>query len=266
MADRSAVYRVTSQTRLTPKELNRRFLDINARLDPLELQRLTEDEAMAVVLDRVLSRSEAVIASLRGQLLAITQLQWLTATSTTPAALVEAGELYLTVDATNRELFAPGPFAILTRAATPDAYAVVRTLAYDRLTGQWDIKVEALAGLEGEHDDWLIAAIAGSTLAQLTLLEEGRAVRDATLAAAEGVAGVGEQLALVEAARDDALGYRNQAETHRNDALAAAEAAGLARDDAQLAAASVELETILAAAAAADTVTLRRARALAIAL
>ncbi|MDZ4371540.1 MAG: hypothetical protein U1C74_08995, partial [Phenylobacterium sp.] len=149
MSDRSAIYRFRNTDRLTAAELNRRFLDINARLDPLEVLRLTEDEALAVVLDRVLSRSEAVIASLREQLLAITQLQWLTATSSTPAELEEAAELYLIVDAQSRALFAPGPFAILTRAATPDAYAIVSTQAYDRLSGQWDIKVEALAGIAG---------------------------------------------------------------------------------------------------------------------
>lgn len=240
MADRAAAYRFRDRDRLTAAALNARFLDINARVLGVEIERLSEDEAFAVVLDRVLSRSEDVISSLREQLLAITQLQWLTSTSSTPAALEADSELYLIIDEADRGLFAPGPFAVLTRAATPDEYAVVRTVAYDRESGQWDIAVEALEMDDEEHDDWLIAAIAGSTLAQLTLLEEGKAVRDVTIAAAAGVAGVAAQLAAVEAARDLTLGYRNTALEHRNDAQAARDLAIAAKDLAEAAAASVD--------------------------
>lgn len=251
MADRADVYRFTRKDRLTAEALNARFLDINARMLGVEIQRASEDEAFATVLDRVLSRSESVIASLRDQLVAITQLQWLTATSTTAAALELGAELFLVIEEQDRQLFAPGPFAVLTRAATPDEYAVVQTLGYHRETGIWDIAVEALAMDDQPHDDWLISAIAGSTLAQLTLLEDGKAVRDATIAAAAGVAGVGAQLAAVEAARnttlearDDALGYRNDASTARNAAIAAQEAAEAAAASVDAAAVDARLDKL----------------------
>lgn len=244
MADRATAYRFKRTDRLTAEALNARFLDLNTRVLGVEILRLAEDEAFAVVLDRVLSRSEDVIASLRAQLVAITQLQWLTATSSTMAVLAEDAELYLVVDEAGRELFTPGPFAVVSRAATPETYAVVRTLAYDRQSGQWDIQVESLVGDADPHDDWVIAAIAGSTLAQLSFLEEGRDIRDATIAAAAGVAGVAAQLAAVVAARDAtieaaglALGYRNAAQAARDLALQY-------RDAAQGAAASVDSATV----------------------
>lgn len=244
MADRADAYRFKPRDSLTHSALNARFLDLNARVLGVEIQRRSEDEAFGVVLDRVLARSEAVIASLRDQLLAITQLQWLTATSTTPAALEEEAELFLVIEDAQRELFSPGPFAVLTRTATAEDYAVVRTLAYDRETGIWDIAVEALQMDSDPHDDWLIAAIAGSTLAQLTLLEEARVVRNATIDAAAGVAGVGAQLALVEAARDLALEYRDAAQDHKVGAQDALAAALIAKAAAEAAAASLTFATV----------------------
>lgn len=270
MPDRADLYRWKSTDLLTVENLNKRFLDINARILGIEIPRASEDEAFAIVLDRVLSRSEAVIANLRDQLVAITQLQWLTATSATPATLAADAELYLVVDEASRELFTPGPFAVVTRAATPDDYAVVRTVAYDRENGQWDIQVEAVEGVAAEHDDWVIAAIAGSTLAQMALLEEGKTVRDATVAAAAGVAGVAAQLAAVEAARDATLAATALALGYRDAAQAARDLALQYRDEAQAFAVSLDPAAIMAAMTAADdqlkTFVIRRARALALAL
>lgn len=82
MPDRSKEYAWGPQEAFTRNALDRRFLDINSRVFGIELLRLTEDEAYQQVLDRVLSRSEGVISDLRSRLLAITELEWLTATST----------------------------------------------------------------------------------------------------------------------------------------------------------------------------------------
>ncbi|MBP6876558.1 MAG: hypothetical protein KBC34_00930 [Phenylobacterium sp.] len=178
MPDRSKDYAWGQQEPFTTQALDKRFLDINARVLLVEIARLTENEAFAVVQDRVLSRAEAVIAALRARLLEVTQLDWLTATSSTPVLLEETAEVAIEIPLDQRDLFAPGPFAVLTRIGSPADYAVVRTLGFDRTSGQWDVKIEAFTGSPGPHSDWLITAIAGSALAQYSLLADGRAYRD----------------------------------------------------------------------------------------
>lgn len=187
MPDRSKDYAWGSTEPFTTEALDSRFLDINNRLLLVEIARLTEDEAFTVVQDRVLSRSEAVISTMRDRLLEVTQLEWLTATSTSEILLAEAAEVSIEIPADQRGLFAPGPFAVLTRISSPNDYAVVRTLGFDRSNGQWDVRIEAFQGAPGPHSDWLITAIAGSALAQYALLDDGRAYRDQAQAARDVV-------------------------------------------------------------------------------
>lgn len=234
MPDRSKEYAWGPREPFTRDALDRRFLDLNSRVLGIEVLRLTEDEAYDQVLDRVLSRSEAVISELRRQLLAITELEWLTATSTTPVTLGEGVETALVISADQRGLFAPGPFAVLTRISSPDDYAVVRTLAYDRAAGQWDVRIETFTGDPGPHDDWLITAIAGSALAQYTLLAEARAIRDLVITARD--------LLLPAAAAVDA--DATAVELARQQTDADAQAAELARAAAQGFAASIDPDAI----------------------
>jgi hypothetical protein len=181
------LYRWAKNTPLVPQEFNKRFESVDTRLVGLEEVKIGWEVALATVQDRVLSRSEDVIASLRDKLLAITNLAWLTAHSATSATLAEGASVSLIIEPASRELFAPGPFAIVMRDAAPSAYAIVTTADYSRQTGQWDVRVETSTGLAGAHADWSIAAIAGSTLAQMTLLAEGKAARDDTIEALEDV-------------------------------------------------------------------------------
>ncbi len=140
---------------------------------------------LRTVSDRVLQRSEDVIAGLRGQLAQIIQLEWLTALSTSSLTLVEGETRALVVLADQRALFAPGPYAILTRTSTPDDYAIIRTLHYDRTLGQLDFEVVTRVGRPGPFADWQVAALAGSTLAQMSLLGVGKAARDLAVAACD---------------------------------------------------------------------------------
>ena len=162
---------------------NRRYRDLDNRLDPLERRAFSEDLVLQTVQDRVLARSEAVIASLRDQLVQITQLEFLTGHSGTERTLVEGQSISFIIDPADRALFAPGPWSVIGRDSTPDDYAIVRGLAYDRDLGQFDVTVFSVVGNPGPHHDWSIAAVAGSTLAQLVLLGQGKAARDAALAA-----------------------------------------------------------------------------------
>nr|USU31121.1 hypothetical protein NG677_17485 [Methylobacterium sp. OTU13CASTA1] len=178
------LYRWLPRTPITDTELNVRFESVDGRLVPLEAIVISWEQALAVVEDRVLQRSEDVIAGLRNRLVEITQLAWLTGRSGTSVVLATDTDVSLIIDEANRPLFTPGPFAVISRTSDPYAYAVVRTAGYDRTRGQWDIRVVAAAGdLATAYTDWSIAAVAGSSLSQMVWLAEGKTARDATLAA-----------------------------------------------------------------------------------
>lgn len=214
------IYRFKTDDLLTDEELNKRFKDLDGRLAKAEVARLSEDEAFAVVLDRVLGRSEAVIASLRDQLLEITQLQWLTAGSDTPQTLAVEAQFALSIIEEHRALFAPGPYALLSwTGGAPDDYAIVRTLAFDRQLGQWDVRVEAFVGDPGPWNDWQIAAVAGATLAQMALLDQGQADRADVVAKHEDIV---ERHADITAKHGQATAARDQALPARDQAVAAA--------------------------------------------
>jgi len=165
-------------------KLNPIFQSIDDRLFPLEAVVISWEQALATVQDRVLQRSEDVIAGLRNRLVEITQLAWLTGRSSTSVVLATDTDVSLIIDEADRALFTPGPFAVISRTADPYAYAIVRTLQFDRTRGQWDVRVVAAAGnLATAYTDWSIAAVAGSSLAQMVWLAEGKTARDATLAA-----------------------------------------------------------------------------------
>ncbi|MDP2214775.1 hypothetical protein [Phenylobacterium sp.] len=212
------IYRVTPDTDLTDELLNRIFRDLDDRLAKAEIARLSETQAFGIVLDRVLSRSEGVISSLRDQLLALTELQWLTARSDTPRTLEVGTSFALSIIDEDRALFAPGAFALLAwTTGAPDHYAIVSSLGFDRGIGQWDVKVEAFVGDPGPHAEWQISSVAGATLAQLALLTQGQDALAATVAARDVVTPKHEEVvnlyAEVLPASEQAIVARNQAVT-----------------------------------------------------
>lgn len=176
-------YRWGKREPITAEALTERFLGLHLRAQAMEALKVSYEEVLRTVSDRVLQRSEDVIAGLRGQLAQILQLEWLTALSTSLLTLVEGETRALVVLANQRPLFAPGPYAILTRTSTPDDYAIIRTLHYDRTLGQLDFEVVTRVGRPGPFADWQVAALAGSTLAQMSLLGVGKVARDAAVEA-----------------------------------------------------------------------------------
>jgi len=208
---------------------NRRFRLVDDRLVSLETLKIAWEEALRVVQDRVLSRSEDVIAALRDQLVSITQLEWLTAHSETARTLANDAVFSLEIIEADRPLFTPGPYSMLTRTTDPSTWAIVRTLGYDRQSGQWDVRVESFVGAPGPHSDWEIAAVAGSTLAQKAYLAQGEAARDEAASARDEA--VSARVTAV-AAKDVAVAAKDVAVAAKDVAVAAAEAAQAAAEGA----------------------------------
>ena len=182
MSTDDAFYRWGAREEISAENLTKRPMDLHLRVKALEAIGEAVEYIRRQVDDTVLAQAENVLAGLRAQLAAIVDLDWLTGTSTTSVALVAGQERALILPADERVLFAPGPFAVVQRISDPGVYAVVQTLNYDRGLGQFDFTVLTVAGAPGTYADWSIAAVAGSTLAQMTMLAQGQAARDAAAA------------------------------------------------------------------------------------
>lgn len=241
MATSDDFYRWGQKEPLSTPNLDKRFLDLALRLKPLESVVISWQAALAEVDAKVLTQTENVISGLRDQLASIVKLEWLTGTSSTSISLVEAAGRTLFLGDQDRALFAPGPFAVVQRVSDPTTYAIVQTAAYDGTTGQYDFTVVSTSGAAGPFSDWSVAAVAGSTLAQMNLLAQGQGARDTAVAAAGTTAAdrqaVETAAAAVEADRQAVDTAAGQVETKR--AEVAANAATVAQQVAEVDAAAI---------------------------
>jgi hypothetical protein len=193
------LFQLNSNTILDDALLNRILRALEARLKPLEEQKGSLDTAIEQVRQVGLARINEVLTPAIEGILDVQARGFLIARSSTPATLGNGNVLELTVDdEAERALFTPSPFTALTRAATVDDYAIARTVAYDQATGDYLCEVISFAGDPGPHEDWVIGALAGPTIAMLAMLAEGQAARDESVAAAETA--VGAKNTTVEAA------------------------------------------------------------------
>lgn len=231
LARSEGFYRFDRRTPLTDSELNRRFLDLHRRLQEVETSKLSDEALRQEVRDTVLRSSEAVIGALRDQLIDLTQLQWLTGVSSTPNALAADAVRVFEISAEDRALFAPGPWVLLSRELDAEIFAVARAQSYDRETGLFSVQISTLSdgAIEdpGPWSDWIIASLAGATLAQLQYLEQGAAARDQAVAAE----------AAVTPLHAEVVGARNEVVDEVVPAVTAAAATALAARDAAQAAA-----------------------------
>lgn len=231
LARSEGFYRFDRRTPLTDSELNRRFLDLHRRLQEVETSKLSDEALRQEVRDTVLRSSEAVIGALRDQLIDLTQLQWLTGVSSTPNALAADAVRVFEISAEDRALFAPGPWVLLSRELDAEIFAVARAQSYDRETGLFSVQISTLSdgAIEdpGPWSDWIIASLAGATLAQLQYLEQGAAARDQAVAAE----------AAVTPLHAEVVGARNEVVDEVVPAVTAAAATAVAARDAAQAAA-----------------------------
>jgi len=201
---------IDGQERFDLAFLRRLLQAIDVRLKPLQEQQASVEQTLVGLQGITLDRINDILTPAIEDVFTLTERGFLIAASSTEASLAVGNILEFEVsDDVERRLFTPSPFTALTRSSTADDYAVARSIAYDSVSGIYRCQVEAVVGAAGPHSDWVIGALAGSTVAQYALLSEGQSVRDVILAAVTTV-----------------LGYRDAA-------LGAANAAGLARDGAE---------------------------------
>lgn len=168
-------FHATGETVIDVEFWNRFVLELAARFRGLENIKISWEEVSRLGIDVALARINNAIAPAAERVQRITELGFLVASSDTPATLSPGQRVDLIVTAGDaRDLFTPSPFLFIGRAATADDYAVARLVGYNRESGLLELLIVSVAGAPGPHSDWSIGAVAGSTIAQLMMLEEGR--------------------------------------------------------------------------------------------
>jgi hypothetical protein len=189
--------RVRDSQSLDRDFFNRRFRLIAEALGQLgtEVTSVTTDTDRLVTLG--LTRVNEVLGPLLARLQAAAENGFLVAASDTPLIITSGLQTTLVIASeAERDLFTPTPYVLLTRRAegTEHDYAVLRVEGYDRGTGGLAFEVVLVNGGIGDaaHDDWMISATAGLSVAvleaatsvQATLALAQQAAQDAAVAAA----------------------------------------------------------------------------------
>lgn len=233
-------FHVDGQTVFDQEFWNRFVRELAARLRGFEGIKIAWDEVSRQGIDVALARINEAIGPAAERIRRLTELGFLVAASETPAALELGAILQLEVIAGDgRELFAPSPFLLLGRRATPDDYAVVKLRTYDRETGALELEVVSYAGDPGPHADWSVGALAGSTVAQIVMLDQTRQLH----------AEMGAALEQLDLAFDQADQARDQAQASAVAAEAARAASKVLYDATAEAARPLTAERVFAAIA-----------------
>lgn len=189
------------------------FIKLIKQLDlkfaPLEEQRAILDEMMSTFRQVALDRINTVLTPAIQSVLIMQERGFLVARSSSAGELGNGNVLTLIIDdEAERSTFTPSPFVILTREDNFEDFGVAQTHSYNKETGSFVCEVVAFGGDPGPHNDWVIGAVAGSTVAQMAMLQEAIALRDQTVAAKDDAV----------SARTDALQAKADAETAASSA------------------------------------------------
>ena len=167
--------------------VQRMLREIENRIKPLEADADRVEAAVRDVREVALARINDVLTPAIANILDLEQRGFLRAASATPATLI-AGEIRtLEVMEADRAIFSPSAFVALTRTSTFEDYAICRNLGWDSATGTLVLELLSVEGSPGPFPDWDISALAGSTVAQITMLAEATAAAAAATGAAEAV-------------------------------------------------------------------------------
>lgn len=179
---------LTARTAFDLAFVQRMLREIENRIKPLEVDAARVEQAVQDVRNIALERINDVLTPAISNILDLEQRGFLRANSATPVTLV-AGEIRaLEVVEADRAIFSPSAFVALTRTSTLDDYAICRNAGWDSATGTLVLELITVQGGPGPFSDWEISALAGPTIAQITLLAESVAAAEAATGAADVVA------------------------------------------------------------------------------
>jgi hypothetical protein len=145
---------------------------IDVRLKPLQEQQADLDAATDAVRQVGLDRINEILTPAIQAVLTIQERGFLIANSNSSNTLGVGNVLTFAIDDEDeRAVFTPSKFLMLTRLDNADDWGIARLYSYNNLTGTLVCTVTAFEGDPGPHTDWQVSAVAGSTVAQMALLE-----------------------------------------------------------------------------------------------
>lgn len=175
---------------LTQQDWDRILADVDARIATLEGNEARIAAALDALVKLGLDRINEVLVPAFQKVQDLTELGFLTATSTSSVTLtLSAQRIFVIPAGVKRELFTPSEFVAITRVANTTDYAIGRTLAYSAQYGELSVEIVAAFGNAGPFTDWEISATAGSTVAMVAMLAEAKAARDQAVPAAATATG-----------------------------------------------------------------------------
>lgn len=210
----------TGSTRLDQTFIGKLLDQIEARLGPVEQKKADFEAVEQLVRVVALQRINETLTPAIQQVLDLVSRGFMIAHSASSAEFGNGNVLTLIVPEGNeRNLFTPSPFTAVTREDNPDDFAICRTISYVAEIGEYVGEVIAFYGDEGPHDDLVIGALAGPTVAQKAMLDlVMEALDDITAKHATVVA----DTAIVAADKATTIANKNDAVNARNQAVAAA--------------------------------------------
>lgn len=214
----------TGSTRLDPAFVGKLLDQVESRLGPVEAKKADFEAAEQLIRVVALQRINETLTPAIQQVLDLVSRGFMIAHSGSEAIFGNGNVLTLIVpEGGERDLFTPSPFTAVTREANADDFAICRTISYVAEIGEYVGEVIAFYGDEGPHDDLVIGALAGPTVAQKAMLDlvmealDDITAKHATVVAntatvAADKATVAADKAIAVAASADAVAAKNAAE------------------------------------------------------
>lgn len=186
---RSVDYYFGRRDAFTQTRVNQIFSDIDRRLNGAEALATVVDRELGNFLQDALLRLDATVVSTASKFQRLAEHGFLIAESDTSVTLTAADTPVIVIpEGDERELFTPSEFVMLTRKANTTDYAILRTMSYDRETGEYQGEIISVAGNPGPFTDWELSSVAGSTIAVRSMLEQVETARSQVVADAAQVA------------------------------------------------------------------------------
>lgn len=220
----SSALNIDGQERFDLAFLRRLLQAIDVRLQPLQEQQASAEDLLDNLQGLTLDRINNILTPAIQQVFTLTSRGFLIANSSTVATIANGDvHTFIIGDETERELFTPSPFTALTRLGSTEDYGIARTISYDQETGEYECLVLSVYGSGGPHSDWVIGAMAGSTIAQYALFADAQALREAMNTESAEAVEAAREWAEKETAPDgpDTMSARTAAKLSTAAALAA---------------------------------------------